>query len=176
VRVLSDGEVTPSSGGTSSTGPAGGDQTITDTIGGIQVGAPGTFVPVTVGSDPDDPVTPTDPGDGATTPPAPAPGGGTTPGGSGTEDGSGGGGGSGGGDRPGSRIPAVDIAPDDGSGVDPLAALRTIAAQTSELSGGLPFTGLSALGLALIGLLLFHGGRGLLIVGSKRGPRIPRSA
>ena len=58
----------------------------------------------------------------------------------------------------------------------PSMACTSSSSQTSELSGGLPFTGLGALGLALIGLLLFLGGRGLLIVGTKRDPRIPRSA
>jgi hypothetical protein len=50
------------------------------------------------------------------------------------------------------------------------------AAQASEADSELPFTGLSVLGLLLTGMLFLLTGKGLLISGSKRGPRIPTAA
>ena len=69
----------------------------------------------------------------------------------------------------------MDVLTDD-TGVDPIAAVRGVAARTAELDGGLPFTGLATLAIALAGLLFLLAGRGLLIAGSARGPRRPRTA
>ena len=168
VNVLSDGDATPAAGGTSGTGPASGGQTITDTLGGVQLAPPVIDVPIAVASD-DDPAARADPGDGTRTATTPGGSGASAPRSSGDAGTSNGGAGSGDGRRPGATLPAVDFDP-GGSGVDPVAAMQ--AGQASELDSGLPFTGLGALALALTGLLFLLTGRGLLVMGSRRGQRL----
>jgi hypothetical protein len=171
IRVLSDGDdVAALAGAEPRTEAADGGQTATDTIGGVQLGSVEIDAPVAVASDSGDPGGAAGPANETTTPATPIDGGGGT-----TPTVPDGGDGSGGQSPPGSTTPADDVSPDN-TAIDPLATVRSVAAPTTELDGGLPFTGLGALVLALTGLLFLLAGRGLLIIGSPRGPRRPRTA